>query len=43
MLPDRVKKDLKRWVNQICVIGINSGKNDLKLMKKQFVGEIRKT
>ena len=26
MLPDRVKEDWKRWINQVLVIGFNSGK-----------------
>ena len=33
MLPDRVQKDWKRWINQVPVIGFNSGKYDLPLIK----------
>ena len=29
MLPDGVKKEWKQWVNQVPVIGFNSGKYDL--------------
>ena len=42
MLPDRVKKDWKRWINQAPVIGFNSGKYDLPLIKKYFVEELAK-
>ena len=40
MLPDRVQKDWNRWINQVPVIGFNSGKYDLNLIKKYFVEEI---
>ena len=42
MLPDRVQKDWNRWVNQVPVIGFNSGKYDLNLIKRYFVEEIAK-
>ena len=42
MLPDRVQKDWKRWINQVPVIGFNSGKYDLNLIKKYFVEELTK-
>ena len=37
MLPVEVKKQWKQWVNQVPVIGFNSGKYDLNVMKKYFV------
>ena len=40
MLPDRVQKDWERWINQVPVIGFNSGKYDLNLIKKYFVEEL---
>ena len=42
MLPDRVQKDWKRWINQVPVIGFNSSKYDLNLIKKYFVEELAK-
>ena len=42
MLPDRAQKDWKRWINQVPVIGFNSGKYDLNLIKKYFVEELAK-
>ena len=33
----REKKQWKQWVNQVSVIGFNSGKYDLNVMKKYFV------
>ena len=42
MLPDKVQKDWKRWINQVPVIGFNSGQYDLNLIKKYFVQEISK-
>ena len=42
MLPDRVQKDRERWINQVPVIGFNSGKYDLNLIKKYFVEELAK-
>ena len=40
MLPDGVKKEWKQWVNQVHVIGFNSGKYDLNMVKKYFVQNI---
>ena len=42
MLSDRVQKDWDRWVNQVLVIGFNSGKYDLNLIKRYFVEEVSK-
>ena len=42
MLPDTVQKEWERWVNQVPVIGFNSGKYDLNLIKRYFVEEIAK-
>ena len=43
MLTDEVKKGWVRWVNQVPVIGFNSGKYDLNLIKRYFVEEIVKS
>ena len=40
MLPVEVKKEWKQWVNQVPVIGFNSGKYDLNMEKEYFVKEI---
>ena len=40
MLPDEAKKQLKQWVNQVPVIGFNSGKHDLNTVKEYLVKEI---
>ena len=40
VLPDDVKKQCKQWVNQVPVIGFNSGKYDLNIVKEYFVKEI---
>ena len=42
MLPDKVQQDWKRWLNQVPVIGFNSGGYNLNLIKKYFVQEISK-
>ena len=42
MVPDRVQEDWKRWINQVPVVGFNSGKYDLNLVKKYFVEELAK-
>ena len=34
MLPDEVKKKWKQWVNQVPVVGFNSSKYDLNVVKK---------
>ena len=39
-LPHGVKKQWKQWVNQVPVIGFNSGKYDLNMVKKYFVHNI---
>ena len=40
MLPDGGEKQWKQWVNQVPVIGFNSGKYDLNMVKKYFVQNI---
>ena len=40
MLPGEVKEQLRQWVNQVTVIGFNSGKYDLNMVKKYFVQKI---
>ena len=40
MLPGEVKKQWRQWVNQIPVIGFNSGKYSLNMVKEYFVKEI---
>ena len=40
ILPNEVKKQWKQWVNQVPVIGFNSGKYDLNMVKKYFVNNI---
>jgi len=40
MLLDSVQKTWVRWVNQVQVIGFNSDKYDLNLIKRYFVEEI---
>ena len=40
ILPGEVKKQWKQWVNQVPVIGFNSGKYDLNMVKEYFVKEI---
>ena len=40
MLPDEVIKQWRQWVNQVPVIGFNSGKYDLNMVKKYFAKEI---
>ena len=34
MLPGEVEKQLKQWVSQVPVIGFNSGKYDLNMVKE---------
>ena len=43
MLPNRVQKDWERCINQVPVIGFNSDKYDLNLIKKYFVAELAKS
>ena len=40
MLPGELRKQWKQWVNQDPVIGFNSGKDNLDMVKKYFVKEI---
>ena len=40
ILPNEVKKQWNQWVNQVPVIGFNSGKYDLNMVKKYFVNNI---
>ena len=40
MLPGKVEEQWSQWVNQIPVIGFNSGKYDLNMVKEYFVKEI---
>ena len=42
MLPCAVLNEWGRWVNQVPVIGFNSGKYDLNLIKRYFVDKIAK-
>ena len=40
MLPKKVKKNWKEWVNQVPVVGFNSGKYDMNLIKEYFVKRV---
>ena len=40
MFPGEVKKQWRQWVNQVPVIGFNSGKYDINLGKEFFLKEI---
>ena len=40
MLPGKVKEQWGQWVNQVPVIGFNSGKYDINMVKEYFVREI---
>ena len=40
MLPGEVKEQWRQWVNQVPVIGFNSGKYDLNMVKEYFVKKI---
>ena len=42
MLPKSVQEDWNRWLNQVPVIGFNSGKYDINLIKQYFAEEIAK-
>ncbi|XP_057292550.1 uncharacterized protein LOC130621260 [Hydractinia symbiolongicarpus] len=42
MLPDKTQKAWNEWVNQVAVIGFNSGKYDLNMIKRYFVDQIAK-
>ena len=37
MLPSEVKEQWRQWVNQVPVIGFNSGKYDINMVKEYFV------
>ena len=37
MLPKKVKKNWKEWVNQMPVVGFNSGKYNMNMIKEYFV------
>ena len=39
-LPKKVRNLWKTWVNQVPVFGFNSGRYDLNMIKKYFVGEL---
>ena len=40
MLPGEVETQCRQWVNQVPVIGFNSGKYDLNMVKEYFVKKI---
>ena len=40
MLPGEVKEQWGQWVNQVLVIGFNSGKYVLNMVKEHFVKKI---
>ena len=40
MLPGEVQKQWRQWVNKVPVIGFNSGKYDLKMVRAYFVKKI---
>ena len=40
MLPGKVQKQWRQWFNQVPVIGFNSGKYDLSMVKEYFVKKI---
>ena len=40
MRPGEVKEQWKQWVNQVPVIGFDSGKYNLNMVKEYFVKEI---
>ena len=40
MLPGEMKKHWREWVNQVPVIGFNSGKYDINMVKQYFVKNI---
>ena len=40
MLPGEVQKQWRQWVNQVPVIGFNSGKYDLNMVKEYVVKKI---
>ena len=40
MLSKKVKENWKEWVNQVPVVGFNSGKYDMNMIKEYFVKRI---
>ena len=40
MFPGEVQKQWRQWVNQVLVIGFNSGKYGLNMVKEYFVKKI---
>ena len=40
MLPGEVKEQWREWVNQVPVIGFNSGKYDINMVEEYFVKKI---
>ena len=40
MLPKKVKENWKEWVNHVPVVGFNSGKYDMNMIKKYFVKRV---
>ena len=40
MLPGEVQKQWRQWVNQVPIIGFNSRKHDLNMVKEYFVKKI---
>ena len=40
MLPKKVKESWREWVNQVPVVGFNSGKYDMNIIKEYFVKRI---
>ena len=40
MLPKKVKESWKEWINQVPVVGLNSGKYDMNIIKEYFVKKV---
>ena len=40
MLPGKVKEQWRQWINQVLLVGFNSGKYDLNMMKEYFAKDI---
>ena len=43
MLPNKLQNTINEWCNQVPVLGFNSGKYDLNLIKNHFVSELSDT
>ena len=43
LLPKKQREQINEWCNQVPVLGFNSGKYDLNLIKKQFVDKMVET